>query len=304
MDSKITKTRLKTFFFYDFIKVVAVAVVLCFSGLVVFNWVGEKPTQAQIFYVMCDPDVIIGSEGGLIPVETAQKGCENGGFSYDILDVSTSNLNVGAYSASYMLRTSIELGDDDIFITAEELGREYLEKYAAADIVGLVKKAQQYCTDNNFYSKSGTINEDAIRNYFLNVHKKDNRFRSSKQKEEGVALEIQRIKAIWENANLLERVFNEHSEIFSDKFTSFTWGERVITGSFAIDLSKLTGGKCVLSNAFTRAIKSEGTEDNSYTTEGLYLFVGNNQDVNGDLDYESLAYIRTIIEKYSNFIQE
>ncbi len=304
MDSKITKTRLKTFFFYDFIKVVAVAVVLCFSALVIFNWVGEKPTQAQIFYVMCDPDVIIGSEGVLIPAETAQKGCENGGFSYDILEVSTSNLNVGSYSASYMLRTSIELGDDDIFITQEELGKEYLEKYAATDIVEFVKMAKQYCIDNNFYTIDGTINESAIRNYFLNVHKKDNRFRSNKNKEKGVALEIQRIKAIWDNANLLEKVFDEHSEIFSDKLSSFTWGDHVITGKFAIELSKLTGGSSVLANAFTRAITSEGSDEITYTTEGLYLLVANNQDINGDLDYESLAYIRTIFEKYSNFIQE
>ena len=143
-----------------------------------------------------------------------------------------------------------------------------------------------------------------IKNNFLNVRKKDNRFRTAKSKEQGVSLEIQRIKTIWENANLLERVFSEHSEIFSDKFTAFTWADKEITGSFAIDLSKLTGGEKVLSNAFKLTVQNEETGDISYTTDGLYLFVGKNEDVNGDLDFESLAYIRTIIEKYSNFIQE
>ena len=117
-----------------------------------------------------------------------------------------------------------------------------------------------------------------------------------------MALEIHRIQTIWENATLLEKVFNEHSEIFSDKFTSFAWGGREITGSFAIDLSMLKGGESLIENAFKLTVVNEETGDITYTTSGLYLFVGYNEDVNGDLDYESLAYIRTIIEKYSNFI--
>lgn len=304
MDNKITKTRLKTFVSYDLIKVVAIALILCVGAMVLFNGVAEKPTTAQSFYVLCDPDVIIGDEGGMIPIDTARKGAKSGGFSYDILEVSTTNIDSVAYNPSYMLKTAAEVGDDDIFITGEKLGKEYLNGYFATDIVGLVKDAKQYCTDNNFYSKSGTINEENIRQNFLYVRKKDNRFRSSKQKEEGVALEIQRIKTIWENATLLERVFSEHSEIFSDKFTSFSWGGQEHTGSFAIDLSKIKGGKdgSVIENAFKFGTTNLETGEVTYTTNGLYLFVGNNEDINGDLNYESLAYIRTILEKYSDFI--
>ena len=302
MDNKITKTRFKTFVSYDLIKVIAIALALCILSLVVFNWVAEKPSQAQTFYVLCDVDVVVGDEGAMLPIDTAKKGAKNGGFSYDILEVSTKNIETTAYNATYMLRTATELGDDDIFISGETLGREYLESYSATDIVGFVKKAQQYCTDNGFYSKSGTINEENIKQYFLKTRSKDNRFRFNKNQDEGFALEIQRIKTIWENANLLEKVFAEHSEIFSDKFTSFTWADREVTGSFAIDLSKLTGGEGVLSNAFKLAIKDQETGEISYTTDGLYLFVADNEEFNGDLDYESLAYVRTIIEKYSDFI--
>ncbi len=300
MDNRITKSRLATFITYDFIKVIAVMLALCVVLLVVFNAVSDKPTSAQSFYVLCDNEVIIGEDGDMLPIDTARKGAKNGGFSYDILQVTTKPIETGAYTASYMLKTSAELGDDDIFITQEKLGREYLNGYFATDIVGFVDKAFQYCTDNDFFSKSGTINEENIKQYFLKTRKNDNRFRFT-DKSEGIALEIQRIKTIWENATVLQKVFTEHSEIFSDKFTSFTWGGREITGSFAIDLSKLTGGD-VLSNAFKLAVVNEDSGEISYTSDGLYLFLGNNQDVNGDLDYESLAYIRTIIEKYSNFI--
>ena len=301
MDNRITKTRLKTFLSYDLIKVLVVTLILCIACLIVFNCVGEKPSSGQSFYVLCDPNVEIGEDGSMLPIDTARKGVENGGFSYDILEVSTKNVETSAYGVSYMLKTSVELGDDDIFITGEALGREYLDSYAAADIVGLVNKAFQYCTDNGFYSKSGTINEENIKQYFLKTRKNDNRFRFT-DKSQGIALEIKRIKTIWENATVLQKVFAKHSEIFSDKFTSFTWGGREITGSFAIDLSMLNGGSGVLENAFKLAVKNEETGDFTYTTNGLYLFVGNNEEFNGDLDYESLAYIRTIIEKYSNFI--
>ena len=301
MDNRITKTRLKTFLSYDLIKVLVVTLILCIVCLIVFNWVGEKPSSGQSFYVLCDPNVEIGEDGSMLPIDTARKGVENGGFSYDILQASTKNVETSAYGVSYMLKTSVELGDDDIFITGEALGREYLDSYAAADIVGLVNKAFQYCTDNGFYSKSGTINEENIKQYFLKTRKNDNRFRFT-DKSQGIALEIKRIKTIWENATVLQKVFAEHSEIFSDKFTSFTWGGREITGSFAIDLSMLKGGSGVLENAFKLAVKNEETGDFTYTTNGLYLFVGNNEEFNGDLNYESLAYIRTIIEKYSNFI--
>ena len=301
MDNKITKTRLKTFLSYDLIKVLAVALVLCVASLIVFNWVGEKPSSAQTFYVLCDPNVQIGEDGIMLTVDTANKGTANGGFSYDILSVSTKNIETSAYGTSYMLKTAVELGDDDIFIAGEALGREYLNSYAATDIVGLVAKAKKYCIDNGFYTESGVINEEKIKQNFLKTRKNDNRFRFT-DKSKGIALEIQRIKTIWENVIVLNKVFTEHSEILSDKFTSFTWGGIEHTGSFAIDLSMLVGGENVIENAFKLTVNNEETGDITYTTNGLYLFVGNNEDVNGDLDFESLAYIRTIIEKYSNFI--
>ncbi len=304
MDNKITKTRLKTFLSYDLIKVIAVALILCVSCLIVFNWVAEKPSQAQTFYVLCDVNVMVGEDGHLLSIDTAKKGANKGGFSYDILEVSTKNIEAGAYNPSYMLKTSVELGDDDIFIAGETLGKEYLESYSATDIVGVVDRAKKYCLDNGFCDQNGNVNEEAIKQNFLKTRVKDNRFRSAKSKEEGVALEVQRIKTIWENATILGEVFEEHSEIFSDKFTSFTWGGREIKGSFAIDLSKLKGGDSnyALANAFKLAVQNTETGDITYTTDGLYLFVGYNEDVNGDLDYECLAYIRTMIERYSNLI--
>lgn len=302
MDNRITKTRLKTFITYDLIKVVAILLVVCVALLVVFNMVADKPSTAQTFYVLCDTEVIVGDEGDLLTVETAERGTSKGGFSYDILKLSTKVLETGAYNATYMLETTSEVGDDDIFIAQEPLGRIYLNRYYAVDIVEHTKNAKKYCIEQGFYTESGEINQDKIIESFLKTRKNDNRFRSSENKEKGKKLEVERIKAIWENANLLLGVYENHPEIFASQFNSFTWGEREIVGNFAIDLSKLTGSSNEISNAFKLAVTNEETYEVTYTVEGLYLFIGNNYDINGDLDYESLAYLRTIIEKYTNFV--
>ena len=80
MDNRITKTRLKTFLSYDLIKVLAVTLILCIVCLIVFNWVGEKPSSGQSFYVLCDPNVEIGEDGSMLPIDTARKGVETADF--------------------------------------------------------------------------------------------------------------------------------------------------------------------------------------------------------------------------------
>ncbi len=302
MDNKITKSRLMTFLTYDLWKMLIIIVAVCFLLLIVFNWVAVKPTAGQSFYVLCDNNIIIGDEGDKLPLKCVEKGAYNGGFSYDILSLKTYSLQTGSEPASYVLGNVVGIGDDDIFITGEELGREYLDSYNALDIVEFVQSGKDYCIDMGFYTESGEINESKVIENFNLTRGKDNRFRSEDNIKLGKEQEILRIKAIWENSNLLYDVFEEHPEIFSSKFTSFEWGDRTITGQFAIELSKLKGNDKTISNAFKRVIANEETGEVTYTSDGIYLFVGDNGNINGDLNYEALAYIRTIIEEYTDFI--
>lgn len=302
MDNKITKSRLKTFLTYDLWKMVVIIVACCLALLIVFNMVAVKPTTGQAFYILCGDDIMIGEEGIALPLKVVEKGTDNGGFSYDILSLKTFNLQVGTEPASYVLSNTVGVGDDDIFIASEELGREYVNSYNALDIVAFAESGKDYCINSGFYTASGEVNESEIIKYFLATRGKDNRFRSEENKNLGKEQEILRIKAIWENSNVLLNVFNNHPEIFSSKFTSFEWGENTITGKFAIELSKLNGTSKTISNAFKRTIINEETGEVSYTSDGVYLFVGDNGDINGDLNYEALAYIRTIIEEYTDFI--
>ena len=41
-----------------------------------------------------------------------------------------------------------------------------------------------------------------------------------------------------------------------------------------------------------------------YTTEGIYLMVGSNEDTDGDLFFEPMAFILNFINTYTDYIKE
>ena len=60
-----------------------------------------------------------------------------------------------------------------------------------------------------------------------------------------------------------------------------------------------------ITNMYYRAITVDanaGIVD--YTAEGIVLLVGNNYSSEGDLFFENLAYINSLINTYSSFIDE
>ena len=170
----------------------------------------------------------------------------------------------------------------------------------AEDLDAYVDRAFKYLYDNGFYSTDGVINEDAIIKSFLNKYSKDSRFKKAEDLELGKQYEVKRIKAIYTNATILKRVFEENPDIFDDKQTTITSID--YTGRFAINLGKLTGGEKNVYNSFRRAVVNEETKEVTYTADGVYLLIGNKQFKNNDLHYEGLAYIVSVLKTYSNLI--
>ena len=63
MDNKITLQRLKTFFIYDSIKLLACVIGVVFFLVIVFNAIAKKPTSGQEYFVMVADNVYIGNDG-------------------------------------------------------------------------------------------------------------------------------------------------------------------------------------------------------------------------------------------------
>lgn len=302
MKRRVGQNQIKTFFTYDILKVIVISIIVCLILTIAFNAVEDKPSEGQRFSIIYDDDLDLGEESDIV-LQNAIEGDKANAFSYEVLALDRKSLVVADNSTpEFTLKTYVEINDDDILYCSNVLAKYYLENAYAENYDAYIESALNYLYTNEFYSRDGVINEQKIIDNFLVQYKKDNRFKSKEEKENGKQLEIARIKAIYNNATTLKRVFESHPEIFSDEYTKYEWGETLVEGRFAIDLSKLTGGEYNLEKAVKREVKNEETGDISYVTSNIYLMVGNKFDVNGHLHYESLAYVVSVIKCYTNWI--
>ncbi len=300
MKNRAGKSQIKTFFTYDIIKVIAISAIVCLILTVLFNAVAQKPSEGQRFSIIYDNQLSLGDDYNLA-IADAMDLDNDYGFSYDVLDFDVKKLTVADNSSpSYTLQTYVEIYDDDVLYCTDELASFYLINAYAQNFDTYIDGALNYLYDNGFYSQSGEINEQKIIDNFVSKFSKDNRFRKKDQLENGKQQEIKRIKALYYNAITLKRVIEAHPEMFSDKYSEYEWGENIVKGNFAIDLSKLTGGANSLEKAVKLKIDNDG--EVSYTTENIYLMLGNNLDVNGHLHYEGLAYVISVLKCYTNWI--
>ena len=299
MNKELFRTRLKTFFTYDLLKVAGICLGFCAVFTLAFYIAEKKPTEGQRFAILYADDVVLGEEVDNVIINAIDEESENA-FSYDVLVIEPKQIEVGNESATSLLNTYSELGDDDVFICTDTLLEHYVQTTKAEDLDAYVDRAFKYLYDNGFYSTDGVINEDAIIKAFLNKYSKDSRFKKAEDLELGKQYEVKRIKAIYTNATILKRVFEENPDIFDDKQTTITSID--YTGRFAINLGKLTGGKKNVYNSFRRAVVNEDTKEVTYTADGVYLLIGNKQFKNNDLHYEGLAYIVSVLKTYSNLI--
>ena len=310
MDNKITRSRLKTFFVYDLVKLVACVLIVVVILLVIFNAIAKKPTNGQDYFLMLGDDIIVSKEGNKLLNDVKTSNYNDYGFSYDILRVNNMQIDPTGYSSGYLMNTYVELGEDDAFIVADTEGdglyENYVSSYFAVEIFDYIENAINYVKSNGFIDENGNFNEEKIENNFFKTRGNDSRFETEKLYKSGVQNEIKRIKSIYKNAVVLKTVLQNHPELLYKKEQVLYNNEVIKEGYFAINLEKLNGnGENVISNAFTRAIVTDeelGTVE--YTVSGVVLLVGNNFNENNDLDYESLAFINKIINKYSTFIGE
>ncbi len=299
MDKNLFKTRIKTFFTYDLLKVLAICIAFCLVFTLVYGIVEKKATEGQRFAILYADDLILGDESNIL-IETLVDRENENSFSYDILVVEPKQIVVTDQSAQYMLTTYSDLCDDDVFMCTDTLLVNYVETGRAQDLDLYIDNAFTYLYSNNFYSNDGAINEGAIIAKFLERYGKDSRFKKSEDLELAKKDEIKRVKNIYSNATILKEIFKNNPQIFDDK--NATIPSLNHKGRFAIDLGKLSGGEKQVLNAFKRKVINEETKEVSYTSDGVYLLLGNKQYKNEDLHFEGLTYLVNMFKLYSDLI--
>ena len=80
-----------------------------------------------------------------------------------------------------------------------------------------------------------------------------------------------------------------------------------VKGKFAINLGALDGNPTVndkkqITDLFARKVYDEDGKVSEITADKVLLLVGRNEQDEGDLYYESLAFINTLLFEYSTFL--
>lgn len=329
MDVKITKGRLVNLISYDVLKIVVSILAGIMVWVLLFTTCATRATVGEQFGLILYQGVYSGKNDGK-DFLTELKKRESGGLSYDVLEYSTMTvMAVGNYSATYMLSLKSATKEGDVIVFAGGNKTEVkgddgkIEMKISDDAQAIVNNERLYTiTDflssahnylnNNGLVKDGAVDEAGVRNYFLTVRMKSasnyrKTFRTETQKEEGVKKEIGRITDLYANLQVVEKAINNAKAQGED----FLWYAERTGGQsdrpsepYGIDLKKLNAKKSESEKKSITDLWYVSEEvDGVYTptSEGLVLSVFDYHTDQADLQYEALAVIREVIEKYSDY---
>ncbi len=304
MVDKITKRKLKSFFVYDAWKVVALSAIFCVIFVLIFNFVGKKPSDGQEFKLILDDDIVlgVGIDGFIEELFTSEP--TEGGFSYEMLKGETVYIyDTEENPEDYLLgAVYCELNYDDACILGETMYDAYLKMYGAAvEIDKYISDAKAFLLSNGLCDENGVFDENRVNKYFDQTRKGDSRFRTKEEKEQGRKAEFERLKGIWLMATSLENCFAIFPELLDEREGTNEIGEKVV-GKYALNLGELDGGDYGDITRLFSTVKTDEQGNTSYTADGIYLAIGNNKEVNGDLHYEILAVMYHIVKNYSSYL--
>ena len=329
MDNRITKTRLSNLLSYDWLKIIAIIVAIVLVWSLAFTIGAPRASVGQTFGLFTYADFgVAESEGELL-----SDAKENGAFSYDVLDFGTRSLTEDYFGTIMSAANSVREGD--IMITSDfpeardkhkSRMRTFVDGYYSVvyDFDSLISDAKDYALSHGVVESDGkfAIDEQVVESVFSARMEKDPRFRNKKSQKYlgGVKSESERIKAVWNNACMLEKVLGEHPEV-AVKYRVFTqvldsldkedrtydeyyklW-EKETEKIYALDLGKLVGGRDNVKDVFARNVKLENDEQ-LVSSDGVVLCVFNYKFSQPDLQYETLGFVGYMIGRFSNFLEE
>ena len=217
MDAKITKSRLANFLAYDWLKIL-VAVGLVVAALCVFfTTVATRPRTDQTFELYA----YTGLRGGVDSANFEKNALGKDCFSYDILEAqfeAFDQFDMYAQTA-YVARRAAKQGkavfisgqDYEMTEGTETVVKNHLEDFIVDGITdygepteycnpyielpAMAKECEAYLAKvfGAQWEQNDVPDDAAVREIFLARNGKDKRFRTSAQKEAGVALERARL---------------------------------------------------------------------------------------------------------------
>ena len=326
MDNKITKKRLGNFLSYEWILMIIVIVI----GIILFDWVYAilevRPTVGQEFKVYYDQNFSLTDKEKLKTMIE-----RNNTLSYDVLktdyevlsgatDVNILNVRLSVQEGDIIITDNLEPGEDEF---EPKVRSEYIiDTESVYTLENLLADAKTYLgrfvKDGEDKSDVSYENLDTnkIDSAFLARMKKDNRFRSDAQKEDGKVLERNRIKKLCADVADFEKFLNTAPESCFYRYTKYTclkelrkdtdygkqyeeyYQKEIDEGRgnavYGINLGALTGGKTEAVEYF----KTNGSDNSNNTIMLAFNFLQYQEE----LQFECISFMCTVIRECSNIL--
>lgn len=333
MDNRITKTRLSDFLSYEWILMIIVAVIAVVVWELAYTIGAVRLTVGQEFKYYYDQSLNAAGSGDLYSLTEKS-------LSYDVLKYNTETLNSDYNVLS--IRLSIQEGDvlitdsvqpEKVSSSTVNRAKFNVDNYSIYDLDKMLSDARAYLKQ---FVKDGAkdavdaeldyanFDEKKIESYFLERMKGDNRFRSDKEKADGIVLEKGRIETlakevkdfnyIMTSDNIPEQLFftyTKHtqqlqtSEVGSENEKLYTQliekekSEGRENARYGINVEYLTGGKNNPSKYFK--LKQTGTEE-VVSAKNVVIMAFDFYAYQPHLQFETISFINAIIRDCSNFL--
>ncbi len=308
MDARITKSRLANFLSYDWLKILLAVVFVIAALSVFFTTVRTRPKGEQEYSLFAYSDLTAGEDAPLLGDSLYEKGV----FSYDVLLVNAEGFGSNMLAnAAFNARRSTGQGNsmfignavfDDGDDTTEDKSmlQQFVEGYLVRTEDGgrkleLLLDARAYFEEageylvrfygENWREEGATQDAAAVEECFLNRNGKDKRFKTAKQKAQGIESEKGRIAKLRADLLAVEAAFGDGTLTLTTVETEY--------GAFTVGvcLGNLPG----LSKLYYY------TQDNGKvkTVEEMNLVLFNNGSAMGDLKFETVSLLRYFLQTYA-----
>ncbi len=290
MDAKITKSRLGNFLSYEWIKAVLVAALFAVLVVVIMISCGVRVQPGQRFSVMTYMDVWAGND-----VQAFGENDTKAIFSHGILTGGAEALDTNNGYDVFPSRRAVGEGDV-MFITHgyEDSSLQTLIDENRSDSMDpqlYLSKTEEYL--KGFFGgdlTGGVLDTDRATQAFYARAEGDNRFRTDAQKAAGVLQEIARMNKLRDDYLFVKNCFADGTY----SFTEITKED----GSKVVAAINLSSTKLARITSLAAYAKPDGEDSAVRTNEGLQLLIMNNEARDGDLFYETVSYLRYLVEHY------
>ncbi len=307
MDAHITRQRLGNQLSYDWLKILVAVAAAVAAVAILFTMIATRPTNAQQYFVY--------SYGGLHPAQDNNALPDNlkDAFSYDVLETNVENFDAGAMGNAVFTARRGVLEGSAIFVSdfvdgggegatpfSELVSMGIVHRGQEDERLGLFLDAEKFLSDCESYlarffgenwREAPVLDEEEVRACFLARNGEDKRFKTEEQKEQGVALERERLTSLREDYLVVDGAMKSGMLSFATYRTDPSSEEGGAGKEYAVGFSL---GKLSRLNRLYYYYDGEGKQ----ATEKIAVLLFENGEKLADLKYESVTFLRYLLEHY------